>query len=156
MPAFEIDIRNETKKERISMVQLKKVSTKILKSQGFRSGVLSVVLVSDRKIRALNKKYLRHDWATDVIAFGQLETSKKHRSREIQKQLRGTAPVLGDVVISLETAKRQAKEYGHSFFYEGCFYLCPGILHILGWDDHTEHDRKKMWRKQEKILEKVL
>lgn len=137
MSAFEIEIRNEAKNIRVPAARLKLAARKILKSLGLKGASLSILLVNDRAIRRLNRRYLGHDRATDVIAFPQ----KK--------------PFLGDIVISLETTKRQAKEYGNSFDYELCFYLCHGVLHLMGFEDKTKKQSEKMLRKQEKILRKI-
>ncbi len=133
MSALEIEIRNESSL-RVPIRRLKNVARKILKSLKLKNAGLGVLLVSDQAIRRLNRRFLKHDQATDVIAF------------------EGEPPFLGDIVISLETTRRQAKEYGNPFFYELSFYLCHGILHLMGQDDGTAEKRQKMLKRQEKIL----
>ncbi|MBI3314303.1 MAG: rRNA maturation RNase YbeY [Candidatus Omnitrophica bacterium] len=110
-----------------------------------KAGV-SILLTHDAGIRKLNRKYLKHDRATDVIAFG-----NPKGARPLGARLPGPF-CLGDIAISLETAKRMAKELGTSFDYEVHLYLCHGILHLMGYDDHKPKDRARMWRKQDKIL----
>ncbi|MFQ5989410.1 MAG: rRNA maturation RNase YbeY [Candidatus Methylomirabilales bacterium] len=102
---------------------------------------VSVVLVDDRAIRRLNRLYLNHDRPTDVLAFPQ------------QQGLPSPQPhLLGDVVISVETAARQAKAHGHSLAQELAMLLIHGILHLLGYDDSTPATRRRMWAEQARLL----
>ncbi len=121
---------------------------KILGVLGWKKAALSVLVVGDRRIRRLNLTYLHHDRATDVIAFSQLEGRKL-------KSPPHHLPVLGDIVISRDTTTRQAVQFGNSFWYEFVFYLCHGILHLMGYEDRKPSDQKKMWKKQKSILKKI-
>ena len=94
---------------------------------------LSVLMTDDRRIRKINKQFLNHDYATDVIAFPM-------------------GAGCGDIVVSVDTAKRFAKELGIPFHEELARYLVHGTLHLLGYDDKKEKDRVKMHARQEKIL----
>jgi len=105
--------------------------------------VLSVSLVSDRRIRRLNKKFLNHDWATDVLAF----------PMEVGPSAEGVW-ILGDVIISSETALRQSRHLGLDAKGEIALYLVHGILHLLGYRDDRPRFKKKMWARQEMILRK--
>ena len=134
-----IRITNQTSKYVLPHSKLTKLIKKILRVLGVKKAGLGVFFCNDRKIRALNKKYLRHDRPTDVIAFGLGEGAR----------------VQGDIVISLETTERQALEYGNTFDYELAFYLCHGILHLLGWKDKTPKQRKRMWEKQKAVLKQL-
>ena len=107
-----------------------------LAAQRARGWSIGVRLTDDRRIRAINKKYLHHDAATDVIAFGY---GKK----------------MGDVVVSADTARRVAKELGIPFKEELARYLVHGVLHLLGYDDHERQARARMHRRQEKILKGI-
>ena len=146
-PAYDIQIKRETPKPRVSVSRLKKNTRAILKALGWKGAAVSVLLAGDRKIQKLNRKYLNHDRPTDVIAFSQLEGKRLRFKDDI--------PFLGDIVISLETTARQAVQFGNSFDYELHFYLCHGILHLMGWDDSTLKAAAKMDRKQRMILEKT-
>ena len=148
MPSYKIEIQNTASRYKIPQAKLKRAAVGILKSLGWRKAALSIRLVTDRQIRPINKRHLGHDWATDVISFSQLEG----RSLKPAPQ---TVPFLGDLVISLETTARQAKEYENDFFYELCFYLCHGILHLMGHSDKTSKQAAQMERKQKAILKKL-
>lgn len=102
---------------------------------------VSVLLVNDRAIRRLHKAYLKYDYPTDVLAFPQQVGSPSPQ-----------AHLLGDVVISVETAARQAKEHGHSLSHELALLLIHGILHLFGYDDTTPAGHRRMWAKQATLL----
>lgn len=104
---------------------------------------LSLVLTSDREIRRFNRKYLRHDWPTDVLAF----------SLEGQGFLR--RPLLGDVMISVDRARVQARQYDTTLWEEIKLYIVHGILHLLGYDDRRLKDRVRMRSKEKQILNRL-
>ena len=103
---------------------------------------LSISLVGDRAIRRLNRTWRKKDKPTDVLSFP---------AGELPKGTPGPRP-LGDVVISLDTAKRQAKEYQRTFDQEMARYLAHGVLHLLGHDHETVRDARKMAALEEKLL----
>ena len=107
------------------------------------SGVeLSLSLVDDRAIRRLNRTWRQKDKATDVLSFP---------AGDLPKGTPGPRP-LGDVVISLDTAKRQAKEYGRTLEAEMARYLAHGLLHLLGHDHERPRDAKRMAALEEQLL----
>lgn len=95
-------------------------------------------MVSDPEIRRYNRRYLRHDYATDVIAFEMREEG-----------------ILGDVMVSTDTAKRQAGEQGHSILTETTILAIHGLLHLLGYRDKSKKDRDRMWRKTNALMRLV-
>ncbi len=101
---------------------------------------IAVVFTSNNYIRRLNKRYLEHDWATDVLCF---PYSKGKR-------------LVSDIIISVEKAKSQAKFYNSVVEKEIFFLVAHGILHLLGWNDSGELQRKKMWAKQKELLNRFL
>jgi len=109
---------------------------------------ISILFVDNDKIRELNRDYRDNDKETDVLSFQQYESIE-----EINGE--GDFILLGDVVISLEKALEQSKEYGHSFIREISYLAVHSILHLLGYD-HMENEEKKIMRsKEEAILEKL-
>ncbi|HEU5393788.1 MAG TPA: rRNA maturation RNase YbeY [Candidatus Methylomirabilis sp.] len=100
------------------------------------------LLVTDRRIRALNRRYRGEDAPTDVLAFPQAEGGGPP----------GQPGLLGDVVISVETAARQAARAGHSLEREAALLLIHGILHLLGHDHATAVARRRMWALQRRLL----
>ncbi|MBW8004337.1 MAG: rRNA maturation RNase YbeY [candidate division NC10 bacterium] len=136
-----IEIRNRQKRRRVGLSRLKRVGEKTLYVLGRPRNEVSVLLVGDRAIRRLNQTYLNHDRSTDVLAFPQQKGSPSPQPH-----------LLGDVVISVETAARQAKEHGYSLDQELALLLVHGILHLLGYDDTTPAARRRMWAKQARLL----
>jgi len=103
---------------------------------------VNVTVTGDRAIRKLNREHRGIDRATDVLSFPMFEFDSPK-----------TLTLLGDIVISRDTAYRQAKEYGHSPRREFCFLAAHSALHLLGYDHETEREREEMEAKQEQILQ---
>lgn len=102
---------------------------------------LSVLLVDDAEITRANEQYLGHTGPTDVISFPQ--------DCEEPGQLDSEEPcLLGDIMISVNTARRQAEERGHSTWDEVAFLLVHGVLHLLGRRDYNEYERQEMLAEQ--------
>jgi len=107
---------------------------------------LSLMLVSDRRMRALNRRYRKKDRSTDVLAFP-LREGRFSRFR---------GKLLGDVVIAMPTAKRQAAALGHSLRDEVSRLLVHGVLHLLGYDhERSVRDALLMARKERAILRRI-
>ncbi|MCG2712558.1 MAG: rRNA maturation RNase YbeY [Candidatus Omnitrophica bacterium] len=123
---------------------LKKLANRTLAHQGVDRKEISILLVDDKTISGLNKQYLKKNYPTDVLAFRMRDGEFSHMHPEI----------LGDVIISLDTASSRAEEFQTGFKYEIQLYLVHGILHLLGCDDKTARGRNKMKALQEEILEK--
>lgn len=111
---------------------------------------LSVTFVDDKTIRQINKEYRDKDRATDVISFALEEMGED----EIPIVGADIPRVLGDIIISMDTAKVQAEEFGHSMDRELGFLALHGFLHLLGYDHMNPEDEKVMFTKQKEILDK--
>ena len=105
---------------------------------------LSVIFVDDQRIHEINKEYRKIDRSTDVISFA-LEDSEQY-------YIEGMPREIGDIFISIDHAKMQAEEYGHSFYREMCFLFTHGLLHLLGFDHMVDDERIEMEEKQNIIL----
>ena len=115
---------------------------------GVENSELSLTLTDDEHIHALNKKFRGIDRATDVLSFAFRESD--------EPEIIGTDfEILGDVIISLERAKVQAEEFGHSFKREVIFLEVHGLLHLLGYDHMEESERQEMETEQKFIMEKL-
>lgn len=99
-----------------------------------RKAELSVMLCDDSTIRALNRTHRKKNKPTDVLAFALAEG----------EQLPGAEGVLGDVVISLDTARRQAEERGHGLWDEVTLLLAHGLLHLIGYDHRDDEEERTM------------
>ena len=107
---------------------------------GFTSGSIGVRVTNDDAIRELNKKHLGHDYATDVISFG----------------YSADVPNLdGELVVSIDTASREAQAVGWPVANELLLYIVHGVLHITGMDDHDQSDRSEMRASEESIFLKL-
>ena len=107
-------------------------------------GSVSVCIVDDQQIWALNRQYRDVDRPTDVLSFPSQD------GEPIAAEPDG---FLGDIVISLPAALRQAEEYGHSALRELSFLTVHGTLHLLGYDHITEPQSREMFALQAQILE---
>ncbi len=108
---------------------------------------LGIHLVSDRRIAALNRRYLRHEGPTDVITF---DYGPPPSSASELPALRG------DIVISLDTARRQARTYRTSWPAETVRYLVHGLLHLRGHDDTRPAARRRMKRAEDRLLRRLV
>lgn len=107
------------------------------------SHVISFILVNNDEIHKINKEYRNIDRPTDVISFAAID-SVPDRSLPFE---------LGDIYISVDKVKEQAKEYGHSEKREFSFLVTHGMLHLLGYDHMKSEDEKIMFSHQDHILE---
>ncbi|GBF33761.1 metal-dependent hydrolase YbeY [Desulfocucumis palustris] len=105
---------------------------------------ISVVFVDNDYIRQLNREYRGIDSPTDVLSFALEEGEPMPDS--------GEERILGDVVLSLERAEEQSREYGHGFMREVAYLTAHGALHLLGYDHGTEDQRNIMRQKEEAAL----
>lgn len=118
---------------------------------------VTLMLVDDGEIKQLNSQYRGKDNKTDVLSFPQYE-SLAELTGELgnRDSVPGLTPVLlGDIVISLETANAQGEEYGHGLTRELGFLFVHGLLHLLGYDHMDEVGQGKMRRMEEVILAEV-
>ena len=114
---------------------------------------ISITLTTPEHIHEINKQYRNVDKETDVLSFPMFE--KNELDEKIRNQNFEHEDVLGDIVISIERVKGQAKEYGHSFEREFSYMLVHGFYHLMGFDHIEEEDKIKMRPKEENILDKL-
>jgi probable rRNA maturation factor len=124
---------------------IEEAARKTLEWEGKSQIEVSIALVNDNRMRRLNKKYRSVDETTDVLAFAMNDGSAIRCSLEL----------LGDVVISLPQALKQAKKFKVSFDEEVARLVIHGILHLLGYNDQSAPQRKKMEAALEAILEEL-
>ncbi len=125
---------------------------------------ISITFTDNEGIHELNRSYRNVDRATDVLSFPLLEAEEIEEIKDCadgsetdgapcEAFAEGEKVELGDIVLSLERAGEQAKEYGHSFEREVAFLTVHSVLHLLGYDhEMSEEDEKEMFSRQEKIL----
>ena len=138
-----VEIFNEYKEEVKEIDEIKKFIDFAIKYQKLDKLEFNIIFVDNDYIHEMNKTYRGVDRPTDVISFA-LEDDYKVDTGEYR--------MLGDIYISIDKAKSQAEEYGHSFLRELAFLSIHGLLHLLGYDHMKEEDEKVMFGLQEEIL----
>jgi rRNA maturation RNase YbeY len=125
-------------------VELRRIAETLLDLLRLEQAELSIALVGDREMRPLNAKYRRQNKTTDVLSFA-VEASPK-----------GPPLLLGDVVISVERARCQAKERQHTLKREMATLLIHGVLHLLGYDhERSQRQAKKMFALERKLQDRL-
>ncbi|MEA3305369.1 MAG: rRNA maturation RNase YbeY [Candidatus Omnitrophota bacterium] len=122
--------------------KLKSAVTFILKKIGIDDAELSIVFTTDSGIKRLNSLYRGQNRPTDVLAFSMREG----------KPLKKDSLILGDIAISVDRAREQAKRFKSSFKKEIYLYIIHGLLHLTGYDDRTRSAEKQMREKETAIL----
>ena len=115
---------------------------------------ITVTLTNPRYIQEINKQYRNIDKATDVLSFPMFE--RDELEEKIKNKDFEHPDMLGDIIISIEKVKEQAKEYNHSFERELSYMVVHGFYHLMGYDHIKEEDKKEMRPKEEKILNDLL
>lgn len=132
---IEISILNRTPHKPIPRSHLRNVVERVLSGEGVSDATVSLVLLTDAEIHEVNKEFLDHDYPTDVITFSLEEES-----------------IDGEICIGLETAQRQAQEYGVSLRNELMRLAAHGTLHLVGYDDATDEQRAEMSRLEDRYM----
>ena len=143
---MEVLTDNRQSKFEISLEKIKQEAQVILNALDCPDGELSILLVDDSQIETLNKEYLNRSGPTNVIAFPMQEGEFSNISPHL----------IGDVVISLETAEKEGRMAGISMENRFTQLLVHGILHLFGYDhEKTEHESLLMEKKSEELLKMI-
>ncbi len=140
-----IEIFNQTEEEIEELNTVKKVLLKACEKEKLDNTSFNLIIVDNQYIHELNKNYRNIDRETDVITFA-LEDDDTFNPDE---------RILGDIYISIDKAKSQSIEYGHSLERELCFLSVHGMLHLLGYDHMNKEDERVMFKLQEDILDEM-
>ena len=140
---MEIEVFNETNEDIKELIELNEFLINVCKREKLDNVIFNVIIVDNEKIHEINREYRNIDRPTDVISFA-LEDDKTFNRTDIR--------VLGDIYISIDKARSQALEYGHSFKRELFFLSVHGLLHLLGYDHMKKEDEEVMFKKQEEVL----
>jgi probable rRNA maturation factor len=132
----------------VSKAVIQRRAEKMLEHLSLAEVELSVALVDDATIHALNRDYRRKDKPTDVLAFPlQLPGATPAGKRSTPRRKSAMAPLvgmLGDVILSVDTARRQARVHRRPLLAELTMLLAHGLLHLLGYDHHTDAEEAEM------------
>jgi len=143
---MEILIKNQQKTIKINQRKIREIVKKALQSLKVDEKTeVSILFTDDKFIRSLNNKYRGIDKSTDVLSFSLREGSVKTPEAESDK-------LLGDIIISVETAQRQADHLNHSMEKELTVLLIHGLLHLTGYAHEEDKDYKIMREKESEML----
>lgn len=112
---------------------------------------VDITIVDDEEIHILNREYRNVDRPTDVLSFA-LDEGEEDEPELIDGP---EEHLLGDIIISAETAQRQGEEFGHGLEREIVYLAVHGLLHLLGYDHMTDEDKKIMRAKEEEALREI-
>ena len=140
---MKIWIRNQQKHIPLNSGKIRRAAQRILTELGLLEAELSLLFVNDLQIQALNRKHLRRDEPTNVLAFpmreGEFSTLHPH--------------LLGDLVISVETAKRQSSRFGLNDMEMVILLMVHGVLHLIGYEhEGTKKGAREMTLKQKELF----
>jgi probable rRNA maturation factor len=140
-----IDVALEDVRAPLARARIADIARSVLRAEHVRDALLSITLVTDRRIATLNREYLGHRGATDVISFGFARP-------------RAGDPVVADVYIAPAVARRNAAAAGVGQREELTRLIVHGVLHALGFDheESAERTTSPMWRRQEQLVARAM
>lgn len=124
----------------IGEIRLETACRDILADHDLRTGELSLAIVDDDEMQVLNRTFLNHDYPTDVLSFV-LERAGTHLD--------------GELIVSIQTAERESREIGWPVEDELLLYVIHGTLHLVGYDDATDTQRKQMRELERRYLQRL-
>jgi len=132
-----VEIANRQKSLPIDQPRLRKAVKQVLQGEGIGAATISLAVVDDPTIHELNRRFLQHDYATDVLSFTFERTENS---------------VDGEVIVSSDTAIRLASELDGAPEEELLLYIVHGTLHLVGYDDQSEPDQTRMRERERHYL----
>ena len=138
-----VEIFNETNEEIEELKEIEKLMDYACKYQKLNNVSFNIIIVDNEMIHKINKEYRGIDRPTDVISF------EDEKDMIINEE---AGRILGDIYISIDKARSQANEFGHSFLRELAFLCVHGFLHLQGYDHMNIEDEKVMFGLQDEIL----
>jgi len=148
MPVFVNNLQEKVKVDNRLLDTLSAVVETALKVQNRKDDPeVSIALVDDMYIRDLNFNFRHIDKPTDVLSFPMDDPIAID-----SPMMEDEDNLLGDIIVSMETAERQAAEYGHSLLREMAYLTAHGMFHLLGYDHDVERARHEMRDKEEKVM----
>jgi rRNA maturation RNase YbeY len=132
------------KQKYVSALELKNLIKYVLNKEGIFKATVALILTSDLFLKSLNKKFHSRNALTDVLAFELKSPFKKKRY------------LFGDIFVSVDAALFVSQQLNVSFKEELYRYVVHGILHLVGYDDSTDILRRRMWKRQELLLKKII
>jgi len=134
---IEVEINNRQSAHAIDEALLQRAVVTVLEGESVSSATISLAIVDDATIHQLNRRYLEHDYATDVLSFV-LDWDGRHLD--------------GEVIVSADTAARTCGDFAASFDEELTLYVVHGVLHLTGADDGDRSQRRQMRSQESRYL----
>ena len=138
--SHQVNICNQNSRALVDQELLKQGVLLVLRDYEVKQAVIGLAIVTDETIQKMNKRFLDHDYATDVLSFPL--SDREHETGVLE----------GEIAISYDTAKRRAGEFGWGTEKELLLYAVHGTLHLIGLSDQTGQERTVMRRAEKKIL----
>ena len=142
-PTLVVDVSDRQSLLRVSARGLERLVRSTLIAEGVEQAEIGVILVDDRRIAAVHRRWLGLAGPTDVITF---DLSAGTAGPP------GAGVLAGDIVVSTETARRMARAVGWTPRQELAYYIVHGVLHLTGYDDHTAADRRQMRARERAVM----
>ncbi len=140
MPRFGVHVRSEAPRfSRLRSLVRRRVAAALAAEGAPTGSEVNVLLVGDQEIAEYHERFMGISGPTDVLSW--------------PSGFEG--PEMGDVMVSCETAERQAAELGHSWEREVCVLAVHGTLHLMGWDDRTPEERDAMQARVDEIVDSL-
>lgn len=145
---MKLEIIDLQKLYHIDKNKIKNLVKSILKAEG-KDAELNIVFTDNKRIKEMNKTFLGHNYATDVLSFVYNESSfTTNRTRLNRSQI----TITGEIIISVEMATELAHKLGYTIEGEIALYLVHGLLHLLGYNDRQQREAKKMHQREGELL----
>ncbi len=144
-----LTIQNRQTRWSVNLTDLEQRLRTAIAAEAPAAAEIAVVLVDDAEIHRLNREFLNHDWPTDVITFFDDSPEEIRDFGPIRGYGRAIA---GELVVSVETAFREARRQGWGIDDELLLYCVHGWLHLCGYDDLTDDERPQMRRREREVL----
>jgi probable rRNA maturation factor len=140
--ALKINLINKQSNYKLPLSHLEDLAKYILKKQGIKNTELNILFADNKRIKEFNNRFLKKNKVTDVISFYEAKTI--NQAKKIS--------YLGEMIVSVEAARKQAATYGNSIIREIRLYIIHGLLHLLGYKDYTVSEKNKMSALEKKLL----
>lgn len=132
--------KEEIEFDRDDFSQINDWIEKTIKEEGYSLGNINYIFSSDEYLLEINRKYLNHDYYTDIITFPNIEKSK----------------IGADIYISIERVNENSKNYKIDFKHETLRVIIHGVLHLVGYNDNTKKERNRMRSKENELIDKYM
>lgn len=153
MTDLALDITDQQSLLAVDHDRLRMAVARVLTAEQIASAEISLALVDDAEIRRVNREFLGHDYATDVISFVLNDEASPLDEKRSSRVPENAPPHLeGELIVSTETALREAAAHGWTPADELLLYVVHGLLHLCGYDDLTDEARPVMRAREREVL----